>query len=81
MTLQEKNTKKAEGFRKLGGLSMYAFFQPRISVEQEEADIKAMIDKEYEQREQEHIDYYKQMEEDYYKQMEEDYYKQMENRV
>ena len=49
---------------------MYAFFQPRISVAQEEADIKAMIDEEYEQREQEHIDYYKQMEEDYYKQME-----------
>ena len=48
---------------------MYAFFQPKISVEQEEADIKAMIDEEYEQREQEHIDYYKQMEEDYYKQM------------
>lgn len=49
---------------------MYAFFQPRISVAQEEADIKAMIDEEYEQREQEHIDYYKQMEEDYDKQME-----------
>ena len=49
---------------------MYAYFQPKISVEQEEADIKEMIDKEYEQREQEHIDYYKQMEEDYYKQME-----------
>ena len=49
---------------------MYAFFQPKISVAQEEADIKAMIDKEYEQREQEHIAYYKQMEEDYYKQME-----------
>ena len=57
---------------------MYAFFQPRISVAQEEADIKAMIDKEYEQREQEHIDYYKQMEEDYYKQMEEDYYEKIE---
>ena len=57
---------------------MYAFFQPRISVAQEEADIKEMIDKEYEQREQEHIDYYKQMEEDYDTQMEEDYYKQME---
>ena len=49
---------------------MYAYFQPKISVEQEEADIKEMIDKEYEQREQEQIDYYKQMEEDYYKQME-----------
>lgn len=41
---------------------MYAYFQPKISVEQEDADIKEMIDKEYEQREQEHIDYYKQME-------------------
>ena len=49
---------------------MYTFFQARMSVEQEEVDIKEMIDKEYEQREQEHIDYYKQMEEDYYKQME-----------
>ena len=46
---------------------MYVYFQPRISVAQEEADIKEMIDKEYEQREQEHIDYYKQMEEDYYR--------------
>ena len=54
---------------------MYAYFQPKISVEQEEADIKEMIDKEYERREQEHIDYHKQMEEDYYKQMEEYYYK------
>ena len=49
---------------------MYAYFQPKISVEQEEADIKEMIDKEYEQREQEQIDYYKQMEEDYYKDIE-----------
>ena len=49
---------------------MYAFFQPKISVAQEEADIKEMIDKEYEQREQEHIDYYKQMEEDYYEKIE-----------
>ena len=31
----------------LGGLIMYTFFQPIISVEQEEADIKAMIDEEY----------------------------------
>ena len=46
---------------------MYAFFQPKISVEQEEADIKAMIDEEYERKEQEEHDYYKQMEEDYYK--------------
>ena len=52
---------------------MYAYFQPRISVSQEEADIKAMIDKEYEREEQEECDYY----EHYYKQMEEDYYKQM----
>ena len=49
---------------------MYSFFQPKISVEQEEADIKAMIDEEYERKEQEHRDYCKQMEEDYYKQME-----------
>ena len=49
---------------------MYAYFQPKISVEQEDADIKEMIDKEYERREQEHIDYYKQMEEDYYKDIE-----------
>ena len=56
---------------------MYAFFQPRISVAQEEADITEMIDKEYERNKQEERYYYKQMEEDYYKQMEEDYYKQM----
>lgn len=49
---------------------MYVYFQPKISVEQEEADIKEMIDKEYEQREQEHIDYYKQIEEDYYNDIE-----------
>lgn len=30
---------------------MYVFFQPRISVAQEEADIKAMIDKKYELKE------------------------------
>ena len=41
---------------------MYAFFQPKISVAQEEADIKEMIDEEYERKEQEHRDYYKQME-------------------
>lgn len=52
------------------GLSMYAFFQPRISVAQEEANIKAMIDEEYERKEQEERDYYKQMEEDYYKSLE-----------
>lgn len=41
---------------------MYAYFQPRISVAQEEADIKEMIDKEYEHNQQEERDYYKQME-------------------
>ena len=46
---------------------MYSYYQSRISVEQEEADIKAMIDEEYECKEQEERDYYKQMEEDYYK--------------
>ena len=51
---------------------MYAYFQPRISVAQEEADIKEMIDEEYKREEQEERDYYKQMEEDYYKQMEGD---------
>ena len=30
---------------------MYTFFQPRMSVEQEEADIKAMIYEEYERKE------------------------------
>lgn len=53
---------------------MYAFFQPRISVAQEETDIKSMIDEEYERKEQEERDYY----EHYYKQMEEDYYKHLE---
>ena len=46
---------------------MYIYFQPRMSVEQEEADIKAMIDEEYERKEQENRDYYKQIEEDYYR--------------
>ena len=46
---------------------MYAFFQPRISVVQEEADITEMIDKEYERNQQEERDYYKQMEEDFYR--------------
>ena len=46
---------------------MYAYFQPRISIAQEEADIKAMIDEEYERKEQEERDYYKQMEEEYYR--------------
>ena len=52
---------------------MYAYFQPRISVSQEEADITEMIDKEYERNHQEERDYY----EHYYKQMEEEFYKQM----
>ena len=51
---------------------MYTFFQPRISVTQEEDDIKAIIDEEYERKEQENRDYYEQMKEYYYKQMEED---------
>lgn len=46
---------------------MYTYFQPRMSVEQEEANIKEMIDEEYKQREQEHLEYYKQMKEDYYR--------------
>lgn len=37
-----------------------------MSIEQEEADIKEMIDKEYKFKEQECY-YYKQLEEDYYK--------------
>ena len=51
---------------------MYTYFQPRISVEQEEADIKEIIDKEYERKEQETRDYYKQMEDDYYRNLMED---------
>ena len=30
---------------------MYTFFQPRISVAQEETDIKSTIDREYERKE------------------------------
>ena len=56
---------------------MYTFFQPRISVEQEAADIKEMNDEAYERKEQEERDYYKQIEEDYYKQIEEDYYRNL----
>lgn len=41
---------------------MYTYFQPKMSVEQEEANIKEMIDEEYKRREQEHRDYYEQME-------------------
>ena len=40
------------------------FFQPRISVTQEEFDIKEIIDEEYERKEQEEHDYYKHLEED-----------------
>ena len=49
---------------------MYTYFQPRISVEQEEADIKEMIDEEYERKELENNDYYKQIEEEYYRSLE-----------
>ena len=49
---------------------MYTFFQPRISVNQEEADIKEMIDEEYERKEQENLYYYKQMDEEYYRYLE-----------
>ena len=54
----------------LGGLIMYTFFQPRMSVSQEEDYIKAMIDEEYERKKQEERDYYKLLEEDYYKHLE-----------
>ena len=40
---------------------MYTFFQPRISVAQEEDDIKSMIDEEYKRKEQEERDYHKQI--------------------
>ena len=46
---------------------MYTYFQPRMSVKQEEADIKAMIDEKYERKEQEHLDFYKKIEDEYYK--------------
>ena len=55
---------------------MYAYFQPKMSVTQEEADIQELIDEEYERREQEERDYLKAIEEEMYKQMEEDYYNQ-----
>ena len=45
---------------------MYVFNQPRISFEEEEDDIKAMIDEKYERIPQESTDYYQQMEDDYY---------------
>ena len=44
---------------------MYVFNQPRISVEEEEADIKAMIEEKYERMQQESTDYYQQIEDDY----------------
>ena len=46
---------------------MYTYFQPKTSVEQEEANIKEMIDKEYEQREQEHLNYIRLITEQYSK--------------
>lgn len=55
---------------------MHTFFQPKLSVTQEEADIQELIDEEYERREQEERDYFKAMEEEMCKQMEEDYYNQ-----
>lgn len=58
---------------------MYTYFQPRISVDQEEADIKEIIDEEYERKEQENRDYYKQMEEEYYRHLEEEYYRYWED--
>ena len=42
---------------------MYTYFQPKISVAQEEDNIKAMIDEEYERKEQENRDYYRYLEE------------------
>ena len=42
---------------------MYTYFQTRISVAQEEDNIKAMIDEEYEHKKQENRDYYKYLEE------------------
>lgn len=46
---------------------MYTYFQPKISVAQEEVDIKEIVDKEYERKEQENYDYYKQIEDKYYR--------------
>ena len=54
----------------MGELNTYMYFQPKISVAQEESNITEMIDKEYECNQQEERDYY----EHYYKQMEEEYY-------
>ena len=58
---------------------MYTYFQPRISVEQEEVDIKEMIDEEYERKEQENHDYYKQIEEEYYRYLEDRNYDKRKN--
>ena len=49
---------------------MYMYYQPKISVEQEETNIKEMIDEEYERKEQENHYYYKQMDEEYYRYLE-----------
>ena len=46
------------------------FYQPLISVAQEETYIQSYIDEEYERKKQEERDYYKQIEEDYYKHLE-----------
>ena len=51
----------------MGGLIIHTYFQPKILVAQEKADIKAMIDKEYKRKEQENCDYYKQIENEYYR--------------
>lgn len=59
---------------------MYTFFQPKISVAEEEADIQELIDEEYDRRKQEEDAYFKAMEEEMYKQMEEDYYKSLANK-
>ena len=60
---------------------MHTYFQPKISVAQEEADIQELIDEEYERRKQEEDAYFKAMEEEMYKQMEEEMYKQMEETI
>ena len=49
---------------------MYAFYQPRISVAQEEANIQSYIDDEYQRGKQEENDYYQSLEDDYYKHLE-----------
>lgn len=57
---------------------MHTFFQPKISVAQEEVDIQELIDEEYERREQEEREYWKSREEYEFKQYEEEMYKQIE---